>query len=178
MATHTRGRLAAFSLVATLIPVASCSSSNGDPAATTTTTPEVTTTLPPGVATAIDDLLVGQCFTEIAEPAQRPFAVLVIPCENAHTHEVYDTSTFESDQPTGTGASYPGDLTVANRSEELCFAGFEAFIGNAWETSDYDIQAYWPTAESWRSRNDRTVICSAFKVNGGVTTGSVRNSGK
>ncbi len=153
-------------------------SSGSDEAANTTTTEAVTTTLPPGTITEINVLLVGQCFSEIPEPAQQPFAVLVVPCEDAHTHEVYDTTTFDADIPTGRGADYPGDLTVANRSEELCFASFEAFIGTPWETSTYDIQTYWPTAESWRADNDRTVICSAFRVNGGVTTGSVRNSGK
>lgn len=169
-------RLAVASVVTVAIG-SGCSSGDGAGSAASTTSGP-TTTLPPGVATSVDDLLVGQCFTEIPEPAQQPFAVLVVPCEEAHTHEVYDTAEYESDQPTGNGADYPGDLTVASRSEEQCFGGFEAFIGNAWETSDYDIQTFWPTADSWRTRNDRSIICSVFRVNGGVTTGSVRNSGK
>lgn len=164
-------------MLAATLALSACGS-NGENSADPTTTVAVATTLPPGVATSIDDLLMGQCFTEVPEPAQQPFAVMVVPCEEGHTHEVYDTITFASDDPTGDGAAYPGDLPVANSSEEQCFATFEPFIGKSWETSTYDIQTYWPTAESWRNDNDRNVICSAFRVNGGVTNGSVRNSGK
>ena len=67
-------------------------------------------------------------------------------------------------------------LAVSNDAEARCFEVFPEFMGVTWEQSDYDIQTWWPSEQSWVTKRDRTVLCAVYKVTGGRTKGSVRGS--
>ncbi|MFN8051894.1 MAG: septum formation family protein [Acidimicrobiales bacterium] len=160
-------------------PLAACNGDSGTGAAATTTTSDVTTTTAlSGVLTPTEAVLAGQCLNELPDPAQQPFAVMVVPCEESHTYEVYAQTKIDMGTPTPNGTAYPGALAVANAAEAQCFAGFTAFMGIQWEASDYDIQTWWPSESSWSTKRDRSILCAVYRVTGGRTKGSVRGSAK
>jgi len=159
--------------------VGACSGGDDDTTPTTTTTQAATTTttgIPVDAeATGLRDLEVGQCF-ELPrdDPGAEDRAVWVLSCTDPHTHEVYAVLTYDGTAPKG--GAYPGATVVQDWAEQSCYAGFEAFVGEAWTASDFDIETWWPSAESW-ARRDRTVICTTYPSSGGRTTGTARGSG-
>lgn len=121
-------------------------------------------------------MIAGQCLDALPDEAQQTYAVMVIPCEDPHTYEVYAQTKIDIGSPTPPGTPYPGGLTVSNAAEAQCLSAFEQFMGLSWEESNYDVQAWWPSAESWTAKKDRTVLCGVYRVTGGTTKGSVRGS--
>jgi hypothetical protein len=151
---------------------------SGDAGHGATTTVATTTTLvPPGLLSPIDQVLPGQCFDQLPDPAQRPFAVLAIPCERRHHYEIFHRFTYRDGEGRAVprGYPYPGETTVRTAAEAGCFDQFAGWMGTDWTRSDYDIQSWWPSADSW-ARHDRTITCAAFRFDGTPTTGSVRGS--
>lgn len=171
-------------LVATaacLVLFAGCSSASKDDAdgpAQDTPSESTTTTIPTGALTATADILAGQCYNDVPDPAQRPFAVFIVACSEPHQFEVYSKTQLELGEPTPAGTPYPGTRAVANATEAQCITGFSAFVGSAWETSEFDVQVLWPSETSWNQTNDRTILCAVFPVTGDTTTGSASGSGR
>lgn len=179
-----RRRLVA-GLLALSFALASCSSdSAGDDTGRDDDTPEdiSTTTAMTGVLTATADVLAGQCFNQVPDPAQQPFGVFVVACDEPHEFEVFSKTFLELGAPTPPGTPYPGNLTVANAAETQCYTGFSAYVGAPWETSEWDLQVWWPTADSWTTTDDRVILCAVFSVTAqagdGRVTGTARNSGR
>jgi hypothetical protein len=159
--------------------LAGCSSSDDTSDSTTTTAADATTTtMLTGTLTATESIIAGQCLDDVPDPAQQQYGVLVIPCEDPHTYEVYAQAKIDTGQPSGKGAPYPGPLAVANSAEAQCFGAFDQFMGVKWEESNYDIQAWWPSEVSWNTKTDRTILCGVYRVTGGKTKGTVRGSGQ
>lgn len=179
----TRRRHLALLVALIAVMVTSACSGNGgssDPQRSTTTGVTTTTTPPlTGTLTPTEAVIAGQCLDPVPDPQQQTYAVLVIPCEESHTFEVYAQAKLDlGATDTAIGAPYPGALAVANGAEAQCVSVFEQFMGVKWEESDYDIQTWWPSEQSWSSKKDRTVLCAVYRVTGGKTKGSVRGSGK
>lgn len=175
MKSTATGMLAALALLVG----AGCGTSDGADGSDVTTTAAVTTTTAMvGTLTALSAVLPGQCFDELPDPTQQPFAVLVIPCEDPHTFEVFAQTKIDLGAAAPAGGGYPGELAVANAAEAQCFAGFTPFMGSQWEASIYDIQTWWPSEQSWTEDRDRSIICAVYRVTGGRNKGSVRGSGK
>lgn len=170
----------ALLVVLAVVAAAACGGDEGagDDTGPTTTAAVTTTTAMTGTLTALSGVLPGQCFDELPDPAQQPFAVLVIPCEDPHTFEIYAQTRIEMGDAAPPGGGYPGELAVANAAEAQCIAGFTPFMGSQWEASVYDVQAWWPSQQSWTEDRDRSILCAVFRVTGGRTKGSVRGSGK
>ena len=163
-------------LVVSAAVAAGCSDGGDETGDETTTTVEATTTtfaLPAGAEpVGLRDLEVGQCF-ELPrdDPGAEDRAVWSVDCGSPHTHEVFSVLAYEGDVPKGGG--YPGTTVVQDWAEQSCYAGFEAFVGTPWTESDFDIETWWPSEESW-GRRDRTVICTVYASSGGRSTGSAR----
>lgn len=153
-------------------------SGGGRTAKATTTTAEVTTTtfaMPAGAtAEGLRSIEAGQCF-ELPkdDPAAQDRAVWVLACTDPHTHEAYAVLTY--DGTAAKGGAYPGTTVVQDWAEQSCYAAFAEFVGVEWTASSFDIQTWWPSAESW-GQKDRKVICSAYKSSGGRSTGSARGT--
>lgn len=167
-------------VVALALAAASCgggSASSHRAHSSSTTEAPTTTLVPPGILTPIDQVLPGQCFDQLPDEAQRPFAVLAIPCEQPHHYEIFDR--FEYRDAEGKAIprwkSYPGTTTVRRAAEQGCFERFEPWMGIEWTRSDFDIQSWWPSAASWR-KFDRQVTCAVFRFTGAATRGSVRGA--
>lgn len=153
---------------------------SGSADTTTTVAADATTTTVAlvGTLTATEAIIAGQCLDDVPDPAQRQYGVLVIPCEDPHTYEVYAQAKLENGESYPPGAPYPGALKVANDAENQCFGAFDQFMGVKWEESDYDIQTWWPSQASWDTKKDRTILCAVYRVTGGRTKGSVRGTGQ
>lgn len=179
-ASRRPGPLAAIGLLAAVtlsVALGACSGgSGGSSAEKSTTTTEVTTTtfgLPAGAeATGLRDLTAGQCFElPVDDPGADDRAVWALPCSDPHTHEV--VSVLDYGGATVRGGGYPGRTVVQDWAEQNCYAGFEAAVGETWTESDFDIETWWPSEESW-ARRDRKVVCTVYPASGGRTTGPVR----
>ena len=175
----TRRRLLALATVLTLATAVSCSSSDSPAKKGSSTTAVTSTTAPAlvGTLTPTEGVIAGQCLDDVPDPQQQTYAVLVIPCEDPHTYEVYAQAKLDLPD-TGAAAPYPGALAVANGAEAQCVGAFNEFMGVKWEVSDYDIQTWWPSEQSWATKKDRTILCAVYRVTGGKTKGSVRGSGQ
>jgi hypothetical protein len=149
--------------------------SKGDAATTTVAT--TTTLVPPGLLSPIDQVLPGQCFDQLPDDAQRPFAVLAIPCERSHHYEIFQRFPYRDGEGRAVprGYAYPGETAVRTFAEKGCYEAFQPWMGVDWTKSDYDIQSWWPSAESW-VEHDRTITCAAFRFDGDSTKGSVRGT--
>lgn len=174
--TAPRALLVALALALVSTACGGADGADGDDG--TTTTAAATTVPMTGTLTALSEVLPGQCFDELPDPTQQPFAVLVIPCEEPHTFEIYAQTRLELGDAAPAGGAYPGELAVANAAESQCIAGFTPFMGSQWEASVYDVQAWWPSEQSWSEDRDRSIVCAVFRVTGGRTKGSVRGSAK
>ncbi len=120
------------------------------------------------------DTAAGDCWNDPGEASSNGQLATVsqVPCEEAHTYEVYAVV----DLPGDAGAAYPGDTAVAIEGSQLCRDRFEAYIGIPYEESPLDSGVVYPTSESW-SEGDREVICSVYALDGDLLTGSKRSSG-
>lgn len=131
-------------------------------------------------------LVRGDCYREMdtASPTPAPsrsaspsssdsavatFEVVGLPCSDPHQFEVYSTA----DLPSG---DFPGDSAVAETAEERCVASFESFIGKTYDDSELDILYFTPTAQSWRSQDDRSITCAV--TGGNSTIGSLGGSAR
>lgn len=150
-----------------------------DSGATTTTTSRATTTtlVPRGILSRLDQVLPGQCFDQLPDPAQRPFAVLALPCEQPHRNEIFGRFPYRLEGGKAAGASvpYPGEGTLRTQAEARCFEQFEPWMGVPWTESDYDIESFYPSADSW-PKGDRTITCTVVEFQGKRTTGSVHGA--
>lgn len=125
-------------------------------------------------------LVRGDCYREkdTDSPAPLPsssassfdaFEVIGLPCFDPHQFEVY----FTADLPSG---AYPGESAVAESADSRCATSFESFVGKAYDDSELEIVYCYPTAESWRAQDDRSITCA---VTGGDTTiGSLGSSAR
>ena len=75
------------------------------------------------------------------------------------------------------GTNYPGDVALAEQSEKRCMDAFADFVGIAVKKSKYSYTYLSPTEQTWKSANDRALVCLAGLPNGGVT-GSLRGLAK
>jgi len=171
------------------------SKAGGDDGATPTTTSMV------GKVTRVDAVLPGMCFNLLPDAAQKVIAVLLIGCEDPHTHEAFATfktrvpgvqvQTTAAPTTTGSDSSttgratpttrppaatgYPGETRIRDDAEAQCVGAFEEWMGIPWTSSEFDVQSWWPSAASW-ARGDRSILCAAYRVTGGATKGSARGT--
>jgi hypothetical protein len=112
----------------------------------------------------IDSLKVGECINE--SPDQAPITVPLVPCSQPHDSEVFAVFSL-------TGRKYPGDAAVVRFAQGGCDKRFDAYVGTAADSDNWDIGYYTPTADTW-SVGDRRVFCTASHSDLTPLTGSVR----
>lgn len=131
----------------------------------------------PGGGTDIYDLSVGDCLNDPVEAMPDEVvevdSVESVDCAEPHEAEVYALV----DLPGDATADFPGDDSVGQQADEICFGRFEDYVGAPYEESSLDYSYYLPTAQSW-SGGDREVACLAVDYEGELLTGSVAGSGR
>jgi hypothetical protein len=110
-------------------------------------------------------LRAGDCLRSVPKDSTDVRELNVVVCTREHKGEVYANIRLPY-------STYPGLQTVSDRSEGLCKAAFEPFVGRAYDDSSLDMFFLFPTAQSWRQR-DRTVTCM---IAGQHLVGTVKGS--
>jgi len=171
------GVAAAFALGAVL---AGCGGDGPEGEGTTTTAPVTSappTTIPDAEKVAVGwaELSAGDCFDVVDDPDAADLAAWRVDCAAPHRYEVYDVVELDIEVPVGGG--YPGGEAIRGRAEELCVERFEAFVGVRWTVSELDLEAWWPSENSW-ARGDSSVICAVMELSGEPMTGTQRGAAR
>jgi hypothetical protein len=113
----------------------------------------------------VTELAVGDCVL-LPEGAEGEVSDLEgVPCDQPHDGEVYVVDEL----PDG---DYPGETQVLKQVEEVCVAGFEAFVGGTYEQTELDITYLYPSnEEQWAE--DRGITCVVYHP-GEQVTGSLK----
>jgi hypothetical protein len=115
-------------------------------------------TLQPGTCVNNPDLSSGLVTT-----------VTEVPCEQAHSHEVYHKVTY-----TPPDGAYDAER-ISQFASEQCSQSFAAYVGIPYDRSKYYFLNFAPTEESWTQRGDREVVCLLF-LQGSELTGSAKGT--
>jgi hypothetical protein len=110
----------------------------------------------------------GDCVGELGAGSVTKLELL--PCDQEHYWEAYLLTSLD-------GTDYPGDVALAKQAEQQCTQAFADFAGIELKKSKYSFTYLSPTEQTWKSANDRALVCLAGLPNGGVT-GTLRAIGK
>lgn len=87
-------------------------------------------------------LVEGDCFNrfEGLQAGRRLAITARVGCDEPHSAEVYHTFDLDAPHP----AVYPGDDAVRGFALRVCYEHFEAFVGEVYELSVYEIDVFTP----------------------------------
>lgn len=114
------------------------------------------------------DLEVGDCLSSEQLDTSAVASIEALDCADEHDGEVYGEHVF----PDG---DYPGEDEVADASDAACREQFESFVGVAYDDSSLYYTSLHPTADGWRTADDRTALC-VLLIEAPIT-GSLHGSG-
>ncbi len=122
-----------------------------------------------GACTAVTDLKVGDCYDGGGQAEVS--TVTSKACTEPHESEVFATLTHPDAQ-----GEYPGQVTLGFYADRECVNAYEAYVGTAYEESEFGVSYLTPTAEGWR-RGDYIVTCVLrASTDGEKLTGSMKDS--
>jgi hypothetical protein len=123
------------------------------------------------------DFNVGDCFqypqVQTAGGATGIADVQAVPCYTPHDNEVFYLHDLS-----GQFADFPGEAQVDDASSAACQAQFQAYVGQASESSRLNYTWLSPTSETWDDNDDREVVCALYDNDRLKLTASMRNSGE
>jgi hypothetical protein len=119
----------------------------------------------------VTDLAVGDCY-DLPEAGAIVIAAELVNCSEPHEFELIAIVSHNS----SLNAPYPGQQVTFEAAVDLCMEPFEAYVGATYDDSVLDILVLYPLEESWES-GDRLSSCSAYRLDGGMLSESVRLSG-
>lgn len=178
MRTSPLRRILALTLLLALVVGCGDLSDDGSDESTTlppTTSPPATTE-PPADQIDVSDLEPGECFDyrDVQDDEGTVVeGVFGVDCNLAHDNEVFAIV----EHPAGSRDAYPGDDALVSFADELCYGGFEAFVGRQYELSDLEIGHIRPSGESWDD-GDRVIHCFVFQREGEKLTGTAQGSNR
>jgi hypothetical protein len=116
------------------------------------------------------ELEVGDCFNTDASGSEVT-GTSRVDCGQPHVYEAYAIV-----QHSGSG-DFPGDTEMQAFAESECLPAFEAYVGMAYQSSEWYSTNITPTADTW-SIGDREIICALHNEAETEVTGSARNSNR
>lgn len=107
----------------------------------------------PGEIISEYSLVEGDCFNRLEglQSGRRLAITARVGCDQSHWAEVYHTFELDAQHP----AVYPGDDTVRGYALRVCYEQFEAFVGEAYELSVYEIGVFTPTRTNFEHEEAR-----------------------
>ncbi|MGL5861697.1 MAG: DUF4333 domain-containing protein [Phycicoccus sp.] len=93
--------------------------------------------------------------------------IWAIDCTRPHDWEVFEVRSLAA-------GPWPGDDSVSEAANEICFDAFAGYTGEAFDDSALDGGFYWPGQEAWEG-GDRSVQCYLYdpqRETGRTLTGS------
>jgi len=92
-----------------------------------------------------------------------------VDCATSHDAEVFLVQ--------GLGETgWPGYDTIDGRADDVCYAGFDSYVGTSYDDSSYDYGYFLPDQGEWESGEHR-VVCVVLQGDADTLRGSVRGSG-
>ena len=91
---------------------------------------------------------VGSC---LRDPTGDQSIGTQVDCAQTHDAEVYLAGNLGSDP-------WPGGDTIDGRADDICYHGFQGYVGTTYDSSDYDYNYYLPDQAEWASGEHR-VVC-------------------
>jgi hypothetical protein len=117
-------------------------------------------------------LEVGDCFDDwegsLDNEIQEVSDVPIVECSEPHDNEVYSVSNM----PEG---PFPGDAAIQDWTITRCRETFDPYVGMAYEDSELDFGALFPTEETW-NLGDTEVMCFLWQIDFEKLTASMRGS--
>ena len=116
--------------------------------------PTVTTT-----SVSVFKVEIGQCFNPPAGAPKSELSDLsAVACTAPHTQESYAALVYHA-PPGGDDSVYPGDAALASFANGSCAQAFQGYVGVSYLDSSLFFTYLLPSARSWESGSDRTVLC-------------------
>lgn len=128
----------------------------------------------PGPTPAYQDvfsLRLGTCFNPIEDMDDEALlAAQLTSCDDPHAMEVFAVASLGP-----ASAVFPDDRALGSRSESLCDAAFERYVGLEYDNSALEYYYYPPTEEGWLA-GDHDVLCAVVADPGELLTETVADS--
>ena len=132
----------------------------------------------PGEIISEYSLVEGDCFNrfEGLQAGRRLAITARTGCNEPHWGEVYHT--FDLDAPDS--AIYPGDDAVRGFALRVCYEQFEAFVGEIYELSVYDIGVFTPNRTNFEHEvaRYRGVHCWLYDPSDDSVSGSAEDTAR
>lgn len=93
----------------------------------------------------------------------------LVPCDEPHALEAYSIIA-------STATTYPGADALQVFAEQSCIDEFFGYVGVELPQSILYYTYVYPSATSWNSKSDRSIICFVYKATEPLLTKSVRGS--
>jgi hypothetical protein len=124
----------------------------------------------------------GQCFQAPAKVQAQLSSLQRTPCSTPHTREAYAIVQYTASGSGGgsaspAGGAYPGSDALSTFAQGACAQHFGSYVGVDYLDSSLFFTYLLPSARSWESDDDRSVICFVTTA-GAKITGSVKGSKK
>ena len=123
-------------------------------------------------------LVEGDCFNrfEGLQAGRRLAITARIDCDEPHWAEVYHTFALDAPYP----AVYPGDDAVRGFALRVCYEQFEAFVGEIYELSVYEIGVFTPNRTNFEHdvARYRGVHCWLYDGNAESVSGTARGAAR
>ena len=101
---------------------------------------------------------IGQCFNPPAKPVTDLSDLSSVSCSSPHTQEAYAEPTYVA--PAGADSSiYPGNDPLVTFAKGACAQAFTGYVGVSYLDSSLFFTYLLPSARSWESGQDRTILC-------------------
>jgi len=107
----------------------------------------------PGEIISEYSLVEGDCFNRLEglQSGRRLAITARVGCDQSHWAEVYHTFELDAPHP----AVYPGDDAVRGFARRVCYEQFEAFVGETYELSVFEIGVFTPTRTNFEHEQAR-----------------------
>lgn len=132
----------------------------------------------PGEIISEYSLVEGDCFNrfEGLQAGRRLAITARTGCDGPHWGEVYHTFDLDAPHP----AIYPGDDAVRGFALRVCYEQFEAFVGEVYELSVYEIGVFTPNRTNFEHEvaRYRSVHCWLYDPNDESVSGTARGTAR
>ena len=123
-------------------------------------------------------LVDGDCFNrfEGLQAGRRLAITARVDCEESHWAEVYHTFDLDAPHP----AVFPGDDAVRGFALRVCYEQFDAFVGEVYELSVYEIGVFIPNRTNFEHEvaRYRGVHCWLHDANDEPVSGTARGTAR
>ena len=174
-ATRTKCAIILLLGATLLLAATGCGDRKATTAETTTTVPAETTTTTEAPLSAGKEFsfyvpAVGDCF-DVRTADKAPPIYLKLDCALPHQNEVFATIDF-------TGKDYPGQQYFETEAKKTCTASWQAYVGQPYETSTYEIGYLLPDPATWGNGIHHVTGCLLDSGTAARLSGSAKGTGQ